>query len=317
MISHNAALISALTLALAPEIQPSRLGRVSTLVSSALGDGTGNSVATSTSTDRYTRVRSAVAEFGRHEVLSESGAHGNGGGRTPPNELVYGELSLPVLATILDAVGVQEGDVFLDIGSGDGALVLGASLLYAQSNCRDCKNVIKKAVGVEIVPGLVDRSTRHAQTLDGLLDEMATASSEAADGVITELRNHQSEVEFLLGDIHSAGSDERMSSLLADTTLAVCFATTWSAGNAKKDHAEESKQTKGTATQRSPTSGTSLQGRKLPKLSRALSKLGQGARVVIIDGRLNESDGFDWQGDLRITCPDTAPYSVASLYHKR
>ena len=317
MISHNAALVSALALVLAPEIQPTRLARVSNLVSSALGDtrSTGNSVATST--DRYGRVRSAVAEFGRHELLSESGAHGSGGGRIPPNELVYGELSLPVLATILDAVEVQEGDVFLDIGSGDGALVLGASLLYAQSSCRGCKNVIKKAVGVDIVPGLVDRSKRHARNLDRLLDEMATASSETADGVINELQNHQAEVEFLLGDVHTAESDKRMSSLLADTTLAVCFATTWSAGNAKKDYGEESKQTESTATRRSPTSGTSLRGRKLPKLSRALSKLGQGARVVIIDGKLNESDGFDWQGDLRITCPDTAPYSVASLYHKR
>uniref|UniRef100_A0A7S0AX05 Uncharacterized protein n=1 Tax=Minutocellus polymorphus TaxID=265543 RepID=A0A7S0AX05_9STRA len=92
-----------------------------------------------------------------------------------------------------------------------------------------------------------------------------------------------------------------MSAVLAATTLAVCFATTWSAGNV------------GTSTK----GCTSLQGRKLPKLSKALAAgLGRDARVVIIDGKLLESDGFSWQGDLKIFCPDTAPYSIARLYTK-
>ena len=40
--------------------------------------------------------------------------------------------------------------------------------------------------------------------------------------------------------------------------------------------------------------------------------------AVIVDGRLDaEGDGFDWLGDLRITCPDTAPHSTAALYRRR
>ena len=81
-----------------------------------------------------------------------------------------------------------------------------------------------------------------------------------------------------------------MTNYLRDTTLAVCFATTWSRGN---------------------------QGRKLPELSHALGKnLSKDARVVIVDGRLDEQDGLNWVGDLKINCPDTAPYSIASLYEK-
>jgi hypothetical protein len=37
------------------------------------------------------------------------------------HQLIYGELSVPVLATILDAVGVEYRERFLDLGSGDGA----------------------------------------------------------------------------------------------------------------------------------------------------------------------------------------------------
>ena len=62
----------------------------------------------------------------------------------------------------------------------------------------------------------------------------------------------------------------------------------------------------------------SLRGRELPRLSRALAALPPGARAVIVDGRLDaEGDGFDWLGDLRITCPDTAPHSTAALYRRR
>eukprot|EP00816_Leptocylindrus_hargravesii_P008530 CAMPEP_0196818366 /NCGR_PEP_ID=MMETSP1362-20130617/65251_1 /TAXON_ID=163516 /ORGANISM="Leptocylindrus danicus, Strain CCMP1856" /LENGTH=46 /DNA_ID= /DNA_START= /DNA_END= /DNA_ORIENTATION= len=42
----------------------------------------------------------------------------------------------------------------------------------------------------------------------------------------------------------------------------------------------------------------------------------EGARVVIIDGKLNCQDGYRWEGDLKIHCPDTAPYSIASLYER-
>ncbi len=38
-----------------------------------------------------------------------------------------------------------------------------------------------------------------------------------------------------------------------------------------------------------------------------------GARVIVVDGRLLEGDGWRWEGDLRITTLDTAPYSTARL----
>ena len=43
---------------------------------------------------------------------------------------------------------------------------------------------------------------------------------------------------------------------------------------------------------------TSLGGRRLPRLSTALTRLPMGARAVIVDGRLDEKDGFRFEGDL-------------------
>ena len=269
--------VPVLVSALAPEIPAAHLSRVSRLVSEALGDkdvgGGTDATMDSAAAARYASVRSAVADFNRDMPV-------------PANELVYGELSVPTLGRILDAVGLEEQETFLDVGSGDGACVLGASLLYNQ----DDSLVIPKCIGVEIVPGLVDRSEHHAENLADILQrEKGSGSS---------LRQAQAQVEFLLGDIHDS-SDRVMSRVLSQATVVVCFATTWCASNTETGDK------------------TSLQGRRLPNLSQALSALKRGARVVIIDGKLNSRDGFAWQGDLRIVCPDTAPYSTATLYHKQ
>lgn len=251
-----------------PEVHPAHVTKINQLVEAALGDeGDAND-------NRYVFARDAVTSF---QANDES---------PPSNELVYGELSVQVLATILDAVGVQENDVFLDIGSGDGALVLGASLLYADANDEAIEggNAMKKCYGVDIVPGLVERSLSHADNLYQILQNKESF-----------LQRNQAEIELLLGDIHQP--DAQLQNILKETTIAVCFATTWSAENSV---------------------GTSLQGRKLPKLSKALSRgLSSGCRVVIIDGKLDEEDEFLWMGDLKIQCPDTAPYSIATLYHKQ
>jgi hypothetical protein len=254
-----------------PEVPTHYVAKVSQLVKSALGDGDDDN------NNRYALARDAVSDFQENDETPLS------------NELVYGELSVEVLATILDAVGVQENDVFLDIASGDGALVLGASLLYADanSNCDETSNggnAMKMCYGVDVVPGLVERSISHAENLHTILQN--------DEGY---LQRNQANTELLLGDIHHP--DCQLQNILEETTIAVCFATTWSSGNAK---------------------GKSLQRRKLPKLSKALSRgLSSGCRVVIIDGKLDEQDEFHWMGDLRIQCPDTAPYSVATLYHKK
>ncbi|KAL7496884.1 hypothetical protein ACHAWT_004991 [Skeletonema menzelii] len=254
---------------IAPEVHPAHVTKVTQLVKAALGDEDG------ANDNRYAFARDAVTSFQENDESP------------PSNELVYGELSVEVLARILDAVGVQQNDVFLDIGSGDGALVLGASLLYvaADDEARsNGENAMKMCYGVDIVPGLVERSISHADNLQRILQDNESF-----------LQQNQADIELLLGDIHQP--DTQLQNILKETTIAVCFATTWSAENSV---------------------GTSLQGRKLPKLSKALSRgLSSGCRIVIIDGKLDEEDEFLWMGDLRIQCPDTAPYSVATLYHKQ
>lgn len=281
--------------AVVPEAHPAHVTRVSRLVSSALGDAAAASK--SSAETRYASARSAVDDF--QLDLST---------KIPGHELVYGELSVPVLATILDAVGVREDDVFLDIGSGDGALVLGASLLYASCDSGGKKigadNAMRKAWGVDIVPGLVDRSKVHAANLERIL-----CNTCEDDDIADALKRNQAQVQFFLGDVHQP-SDE-LCSVLRETTLAVCFATTWSAGNVFKS-SDDTTNERGSST-------TSLQGRKLPKLSKTLStNLSSGSRVVIIDGKLDaDNDAFEWQGDLRVNCPDTAPYSMATLYYKQ
>jgi uncharacterized protein YejL (UPF0352 family) len=253
---------------LVPEVKPERRSEIANLVSEVLDD--------ENKYLRYESARSAALE-----LQSTKETH----------ELVYGELSVPVLATILDAVGVQQNERFLDIGSGDGALVLAASLLYADKN----GNAVQAARGLEIIPGLYEHSLEHAKALKSKL------GSASQDGDTNSLLNkHQAPVEFVLGDVHDATTDESLASILHDTTLAVCFATTWSAGNASPSTSGGSK--------------TSLQSRRLDPLSKVLSLLPKGSRSVIVDGRLNKQDGHEWQGDLRVECPDTAPASIASLY---
>ena len=96
-------------------------------------------------------------------------------------------------------------------------------------------------------------------------------------------------IELLEGDIYEAARvpDSPVGKALAETTLALCFATTWS---------HEPRRT-------------------LPELSAVLrDAMPSGARVVMVDARLVEVDGWRWEGDLRITPPDTAPHSTARLY---
>ena len=243
--------------AIAPELSRSCVGEVNAVLTDILASVSGDAA------NRYASARTLAKMSGRT------------GTQLPQHELVYGELSVPVLATLLDAVGVCEGDSFLDIGSGDGALVLGAAMLFPQH--------LHVSRGLEIVPGLWERSQRHLELVQPKLSVP---------------------VEFLLGDVHStqnsnfAGTTTSIPELLNDSTLGVCFATTWSAGNS------------------GPSQRSSLQRRALPKLSSALSRMPKGARVVVVDGRLDCNDGYQWQGDLKIQCPDTAPFSVAALYQR-
>lgn len=250
-----------LNIGIAPELKPQEIKRVSALIDSALGDAepTGHKTATPSGSkfERYESARNLASTFGPSSDQEDS---------IPQNELVYGELSIDVLSTIMDAVGVYPGERFLDIGAGDGALVFGAKLLYPE--------YIVKSRGLELVDGLVERSQRHKERLKKLVDNDSVSG-----------------VEFIAGDVHKAISDPILKSILRDTTLGVCFATTWSAQNG-------------------------LPGRSLPKLSSALKLLPRKARIVLVDGRLDCKDGYKWLGDMKVECPDTAPFSIVSLYER-
>lgn len=194
--------------------------------------------------------------------LGESAATGLG---LPAEQLVYGELDVRSVARVLDAAGIRDGDRFLDIGSGDGLPTLAAALLYPDA-FRICR-------GIEVVAPLAARAEAHAARLRGALAERF-ASLQAAP------------IELLEGDVFDTG-DEAITEALDDSTLALCFATTWSHGPR----------------------------RVLPELSARLhASMPPTARVILVDARLVESDGWRWEGDLRITPPDTAPCSTARLY---
>ncbi|GFH48470.1 hypothetical protein CTEN210_04946 [Chaetoceros tenuissimus] len=190
----------------------------------------------------------------------------------PQHELVYGELGLDSLVTILDAVGVEKGDNFMDIGAGDGMLVTGASLLYS--------DYLQSSRGVEIVPNLYERSIKFYEELE--------TKVEKSDNMTL-----CPETKLSLGNCYKP--DKELKKQFAETTLAVCFATTWSRG---------------------------IDGRKLDRLSEALghegaSALPKDARLVIIDGVLNpKKDGYAYEGELKLQCIDTAPYSIARLYRR-
>jgi hypothetical protein len=198
-----------------------------------------------------------------------------------PQVTVYGELGLEALATVLDAVGVQKGDQFLDIGSGDGVLVAAAAQLYPQH--------LQAARGVEIIPTLYERSLSYQEKL---LQSIASPGTTSAETTTASLVPLCCPTEFYEGDVHAP--DDQLAHVFSETTVAVCFATAWASG---------------------------VPGRMLPRLSRSLGKGGPSelpvdARVVIIDGRLCDTDGFRYEGQIKIFCPDTAPYSLAHLFRR-
>uniref|UniRef100_A0A7S2VAR4 DOT1 domain-containing protein n=1 Tax=Entomoneis paludosa TaxID=265537 RepID=A0A7S2VAR4_9STRA len=117
------------------------------------------------------------------------------------------------MVTILDAVGVQKRDEFLDIGSGHGMLVLAAALLYPH---------LQASRGVEIVPHLQEQALIYQQQLEEHHHQIKSGS----DSSIGTVSSNLADIDLLLGNIYDP--DPQLTSILKRTTIAVCFATTWS-----------------------------------------------------------------------------------------
>ena len=253
---------------------------------------------------------------------------------------VYGELGLDAFITILDAVGVEENEYFLDIGSGDGVLVIAAALLHP--------TYIQRSIGIELLPNLYQRSMQFQKKLQQVLlnknkdenvKETTATQDQPTQTVERQVKqansnynddddNQQSRqqpnynsIEFILGDIHDTKSHPKLESILQQTTLAICFATTWSRNVPQRRLTQLSKVLSGNKGSNCKESSNDDDGNDNPAANTnnddsRLGGLPKGARIVIIDGRLNEHDGFDYQGQLKLICPDTAPYSIAHLYKR-
>ena len=127
--------------------------------------------------------------------------------------LVYGEMQLEALARLLDAAGVRSsGETFVDVGAGDGLVVLAAALLFAEE--------LEASVGLEIVPGLVARARAHRARV------LARAPRAAPTA-------------FVEGDVYAAAGDAaegaEVRRALEASTLGLCFATTWSLPGARRE----------------------------------------------------------------------------------
>ncbi len=182
----------------------------------------------------------------------------------PQHELVYGELGIDALATILDAVGVERGDRFMDIGHGDGMLVSAASLLYS--------DFLESSMGIEIVPRLYDRSLMFQNRLEKIVQQ----KSDEGDQNYGRLKLCKS-MSLNLGNVYEPNEETKI--LFSKTTLGVCFATTWS---------------NNIAGRKLPKLSASLG-------DGGSCELPAGAKLVVIDGVLDhEKDGFDFGGETRL-----------------
>jgi hypothetical protein len=252
---------------LAPETTPSQRSKIQKILGQVFGTA---------ASDVWQERRSQAIDVSQQEgeILA-----------LQPKVTVYGELGLEALATVLDAVGVQKGDQFLDIGSGDGVLVAAAALLYPQH--------LKAARGVEILPTLHQRSLTYQEKLrQSVASTNTDTTSDETTASLSPVPLCCCPTELYEGNVHAPDDQLLEQHVFSETTLAVCFATAWASG---------------------------VPGRMLPELSRSLgaggaSELPVDARLVVIDGKLCDKDGFRYEGELKLDCPDTAPYSLAHLF---
>jgi hypothetical protein len=118
--------------------------------------------------------------------------------------LTYGEVDFFSQATILERVGVKEGDVFWDLGSGTGRAVVCAALLYG--------HLFKGCYGLELLPELYDASTR-AQV--SCIEAVEAKRKWILDGGSVGGCNSQKDKEWAHIDMHCSGMSHGMKSHLS------------------------------------------------------------------------------------------------------
>jgi len=106
-----------------------------------------------------------------------------------PQTLTYGEFPLELFTQLLSAAEPQPGDIFCDVGSGCGRLVLAAAFLWPDT--------LRGARGIEISPDL------HA----------------AAQRLCSEQETGDCPIDFMLADVHTQPQ------LLADVDICFCYST--------------------------------------------------------------------------------------------
>lgn len=111
-------------------------------------------------------------------------------------DLTYGEFDVDFFCRLVEMALPQRGDVFLDVGSGNGRLAIAAASMLPLT--------WSLARGVEIVPQLHE-------------------SAESAKQRAAELESEICPLEFVLADIH-----ERLD-LLTDVDVCFCYSTAFSA----------------------------------------------------------------------------------------
>ena len=114
-------------------------------------------------------------------------------------QCTYGEFDLDLFTLLLDRASVQEGDTFVDLGSGAGRLVLAAALLKPQ--------VWERCAGVELLELLHKQAEGSARKLRELVSALAP-------------------VEFLLADLFDP-LNPRVTELLSSASVVVAYAITW------------------------------------------------------------------------------------------
>ena len=162
--------------------------------------------------DLYTA--SACDERRLHaQAVAESHAAGNGPSaarhlrwkQPARHQLVYGEFEVDLFARVLQAAKVREGDVFCDIGSGAGRLVLAAALLHP-TKWREC-------IGIEVLSEHHDRAEEAARAL----------KLQQPTLVVPQLT-------FLCADVFDPRG-EAMLEMLQRTDVAMAYAITWAAAD--------------------------------------------------------------------------------------